>query len=509
MDVHHLSPRSRSLVSPAQVVALGLVVASIAWATWLVRDRPRHEEVELLSGSVLPSSELAIMEAAFDRAQLTDYRTEGGRVWVPRARQSAYMRALVDAEALPREFGGSLRRALESNSPWQSRAVQSEILRVATQDELALVICSMPGIERAAVLYDVDDDPTAGGLRGARVKTASVSVRTQPDADLDRARVEAIRVLVAASIAGLAPDRVAVTDLRSGRVHAGPLEDAPAVAAVDPTLARAIAHERHLADKIRQALAFVKGATVDVAIEFGPPAPPAPAAPEPEEFAAAPPQPNAAANAPAEIAVSPPPAKPIAAPAPVAAAVADVPVKVQVAIAVPETSLAAVASRAGGDDRAAAERHELDRLRQHVLGLLPPTPDPADRRVVITSFATPAARREGPAAPPPAAVSAAVADASAATAPATAADEPEIVASLRQLLRALGIPVDDAATIPKQTWIAATCVCVGLLAAWMWWAGSRRRDFPAQASGREPTTIDWSRPRDADRGHEPLDRVAA
>jgi predicted negative regulator of RcsB-dependent stress response len=64
------------------------------------------------------------------------------------------MRALVDAEALPREFGGSLRRALEKNSPWQSRAVQDELLRVATQEELSLVICSMPGIERAAVLYD-------------------------------------------------------------------------------------------------------------------------------------------------------------------------------------------------------------------------------------------------------------------------------------------------------------------------------------------------------------------
>ena len=125
MDAQPQSPRPQSLVSPSQLVAIGLVAASIGWAMWLMRDRPRHEEVELLSGSVLPSSELAIMEAAFDRAQLTDYRTEGGRVWVPRARQSAYMRALVDAEALPREFGGSLRRALENNSPWQSKAVQS------------------------------------------------------------------------------------------------------------------------------------------------------------------------------------------------------------------------------------------------------------------------------------------------------------------------------------------------------------------------------------------------
>ena len=91
------SRRKSSRVTPAQIVGIGLVAASLGWAAWLLRDRPMSEEVELLPGTVLPSSELAIVEAAFDRAQLIDHRTEDGRVWVPRPRQSAYMRALVDA----------------------------------------------------------------------------------------------------------------------------------------------------------------------------------------------------------------------------------------------------------------------------------------------------------------------------------------------------------------------------------------------------------------------------
>lgn len=518
MDAQHRSPRDRGFISPAQIVAIGLVAASIGWAMWLVRDRPRHEEVELLSGTVLPSSELAIMEAAFDRAQLTDYRTEEGRVWVPRARQSAYMRALVDAEALPREFGGSLRRALENNSPWQSRAVQSEILRVATQDELALVICSMPGIERAAVLYDVDDDPTAGGLRGSRVKTASVSVRTQADMELDRARVEAIRVLVASSIAGLTPDRVAVTDLRSGRVHAGPLDDGSAVAAVDPVLARTIAHERHLADKVRQALAFVKGATVDVTVEFGQPASVAetlPAAPEPDTPAPA--QAAAAANAPAEIAVAAPPA-PTAPPAAVPAPAADMPLTVHVAIAVPDAAIAALAARAGEPrDRvaaAAAEQRELDRIRQHVLQLLPVTPDPAKRRVVITTFAATAPTRRDTAAMPPVAETATAPAANLfeptpATAESARTGAPDLGASVVQVLRALGLPIAADTKLPRQVWVAATSVCVGLLAAWMWWAGSRRRPVDEPHGGRGQPTIDWSRSRGPEHGREPLDRVAA
>ncbi|MFO0424857.1 MAG: hypothetical protein ACK52C_14515, partial [Planctomycetia bacterium] len=232
---------------------LGLVAASVCWAAWLVSDRPINEEVEMLPGTVLPSSEMAIVEAAFARAQLADHRTEDGRGWVPRPRQSAYMRALVDAEALPREFGSSLKRALEKNSPWQSRAVQEEMLRVAVQEELAHVICSMPGIVRAAVLYDVGErSGFDGGIAAGPVKTASVNVRTQPDVELEPARVQAIRVLVAASIAGLKPDDVAVTDLRNGRVHAGPLvaEETHDDLAVDPELARRVAHERHLTAKV-------------------------------------------------------------------------------------------------------------------------------------------------------------------------------------------------------------------------------------------------------------------
>ena len=308
-------PRRSSRVTPAQVIALGLVAASIGWAAWVLRDRPTSEEVELLPGTVLPSSELAIVEAAFDRAQLTGHRTEDGRVWVPRPRQSAYMRALVDAEALPREFGSSLRRALESNSPWQSRAAQEELLRVAVQEELAHVICSMPGIERAAVLYDVDDRAAFDGtLGGGPTRTASVNVRTQPDVELEPPRVQAIRVLVAASIAGLEPERVAVTDLRSGRVHAGPLQPVEPVeppSTADPGLARQIAHERHLVAKVRQGLAFVKGAVVDVTVSFAAAAAAPPAA-EPQ----LPPRQQrvADANAPAEVAVAverrPPPRSP-------------------------------------------------------------------------------------------------------------------------------------------------------------------------------------------------------
>ena len=580
MDAQQPSPSLRDrqpplstlaqVITPAQVIALGLVLASIGWAAWLLRDRPANDEVELLAGTALPSSEMAIMEAAFDRAQLNDHRTDGGRVWVPRSRQSAYMRALVDAEALPREFGGSLRRALEKNSPWQSRAVQGEMLRAATQEELSLVICSMPGIERAAVLYDTESHHSLEG--GGPAKTASVNVRTQPDMELDTARIQAIRVLVSASIAGLTPERVAVTDLRSGRVHAGPLEAeadraATALAAADPALARQAAHEHHLATKVRQSLAFMKGATVDVSVDFSRaesaalPVPPRPEdlqsqpstdpatnpvtnpAAEPATGSMTATQKPADANAPAEIrprsaiiVASEPPASPppaLAAP-PARPIAADVPESILVSIAVPDSyfqiACRAAMERAGQPtlEPMAIEAHETERIRRHVLSLLPATRDPSQRRVLITSFpvaSTSMARREqtgrGMATAaarsglidrsPQASSGSASQDASQVSSQSSSQASSDVMGFADTIAAVAAGRFSD---VPRQIWLAATSVCVGLLAGFLWWMGGRpdrvrldrsQSGRPTPSGMRQPR-IDWSAGGDADNAAAPSGR---
>lgn len=479
--------RPASRVTPAQVIALGLVAISIGWAAWFLRDRPTNEEVELLPGTVLPSSELAIVEAAFDRAQLVGHRTEDGRIWVPRPRQSAYMRALVDAEALPREFGSSLRRALEQNSPWQSRAVQEESLRVAVQEELAHVICSMPGIERAAVLYDVDDRASFDGtLGGGPTRTASVNVRTQPDSELEPARVQAIRVLVAASIAGLEPERVAVTDLRSGRVHAGPLQhpDAEAEAAIDPALARRIAHERHLTAKVRQGLSFVKGAVVDVTVAF--------AADAPAETVVEPGLPPrqqrvADANSPAEVTITA-----ATAPQPAVVRRGDGPETIVVSLAIPETWFETALRSARVHDAAISaavvDRREEQRLREHVLQVLPAGSTPESRRVVITRFPA------GPSRPDTAARTVSTPPASAAVPPASPANRrlETVGAYIDATVQA--IVAGEPADVPREVWMALTAKCSALLAYILYRNAARTGGRPAPRAEGPPARrrIDWT-----------------
>ena len=499
-------PSRSSRVTPAQVIALGLVAASIGWGAWVLRDRPASEEVELLPGTVLPSSELAIVEAAFDRAQLSGHRTEDGRVWVSRPRQSAYMRALVDAEALPREFGSSLRRALESNSPWQSRAAQEELLRVAVQEELAHVICSMPGIERAAVLYDVNDRAAFDGtLGGGPTQTASVNVRTQPDVELEPSRVQAIRVLVAASIAGLDPERVAVTDLRSGRVHAGPLSPVDAAEPpplADPALARQIAHEHHLVSKVRQGLAFVKGAVVDVTVTFADDTAPAP----PVEPNLPPRQQRVAdANAPAEVDVTE-----VAAVAPVQSPSREGRIdSIVVSVAVPETWFDAVVRSARQRDTqmavAEVDRREEERLRGHILELLPPISRADGRRVVITRFPVVSSRPEPPPRPgaagsvsssaPPATTGNQTAAATPAAAPSTIGDYIDVTIQ--------AVSEGRFGDVPREVWMVVTAKCSAILAYILFRSGLRKEgpsphQRMADVDRRSPRSrIDWTAVDDA------------
>ncbi len=467
MDAHSTPFQSTTggvrVFSPLRVIALGLVAAAAGLAAWQLREESREGSVPLLADTLLPSSELALMEAAFDRAKLTDYAIDGGRILVPKGRQSSYMRALVDAEALPREFGGSLRRAMETSSPWQSRAAQDERLRIATQEELSLVLCSMPGIRRAAVLYD--QQPRASLGAGASFgsgprQTASVNIETDEDAVLDRVRARSIRVLVAASIAGLDPEDVAVTDLRSGLVYAGPLEAVPAD--VRPAEAERIALEERIAERIRRSLAYVHGAIVDVRAELGTPLTAKAVQQRSHQKAAD-------ANTPADVRRAPDSASPPQAAATLVADGRQI-LAVHAAVAIPQSS-------------AVGTENEI---RQHVLELLPSTADPQARSVTITCFPV------GTAAIPHNEERLAVEPAASSGSIPTAAQQRSVAPPGSPVAVTTSFPfsafsIDDLSAASQQVWISVLAL-TGLAVVWLlWWSGSRQQPHVDHAA-----TIDWT-----------------
>jgi hypothetical protein len=308
---------------------------------------------------------------------------------------------------------------------------------------------------------------------------------------------------VAASIAGLEPERVAVTDLRSGHVHAGPLspvEAAEPPPVADPALARQIAHEHHLVMKVRQGLAFVKGAVVDVTVTFA-------------DDSALPPavEPNlpprqqrvADANAPAEVALTE-----VAAVAPVNAPSREGCIdSIVVSVAVPETwfDAAVRAARQRDTQMAVAEvdRQEEERLRGHILELLPPLSRADGRRVVITRFPVVSSRPEPPPRPmaaapsptPPAAPGSQTATAAPAAMPSTIGEYIDVT---------IQAVVDGRfGDVPREVWMVVTAKCSAILAYILFRSGMRREGpspHPrvADADRRSPRSrIDWTTVDDA------------
>ena len=209
-----LAERWRSMTVGARFVVGLLAMVGILSIAFLADREAPQADMLLLGGETIAPDQLPRTEAAFAKAGLSDYQIEGGRIRIPRGRNSAYLSALAAADALPRNFGEILDDAVRQTNPLMSRAQQEEMIKIARQNELAALIQKMKGVERASVIYDrVKKD----GLRGGENITACVSVMLHENQSLQREQVVSLRSLVSSSIAGLEPNKVTVIDLNSGR----------------------------------------------------------------------------------------------------------------------------------------------------------------------------------------------------------------------------------------------------------------------------------------------------
>lgn len=253
----------KSMTPGARVTAALLLAVVIISLGYLVTHQVHGGETYLLGGQSFTSAELSSMEAAFGKAGLSGYELDGSRVRIPAGQKSMYMAALVDHEALPAHFGDFLTSAMVKVGPFTSRQQQEELLKLAKQQELASIILSMQGMEKASVQYD---SQKKSGFRQASLTTASVSVKRAGTLPLEDKQVPMIRHLVAGAFAGLSPDNVSVIDL-NGRTYSGKSDGLPG-ASEDPYVARMREYQSMYEAQIHNALSYVPGVTVTASVEL-------------------------------------------------------------------------------------------------------------------------------------------------------------------------------------------------------------------------------------------------
>jgi len=253
-------------MTPAARITSGLLLAVVVVSlVYLFRYQVSGPDDYLMCEPV-PQGYLSAMEAAFHKANLTNYTVEGNRIRIPRGQRAAYSAALIEGKALPPNFGSAINKAVEGNGIFDLPAVRKQRDLAAKQEELALMIRAMPGIENANVLYDTDSKP--GGFGREKVTTATVGVKPQGSGQLDGERVSSIRLAVAGAFAGMKPENVTVIDL-NGRTWSGDSES-NGILGENQYAAVKEMHERSLKGKVLNALSFIPNLAVEVSVMLDP-----------------------------------------------------------------------------------------------------------------------------------------------------------------------------------------------------------------------------------------------
>ena len=266
--LNRASTQARDLLlslTPAARITAGLLLTVVVISlAYLFNHQMSGPDAYLMGGEYFTAGQLPSMEAAFAKAGLIDYQTEGNRIRIPRGQHAAYMGALADGGALPPNFETYFDKALSSGGAFISKQERTQRMNIAKQNTLALIIRSMRDIENASVIFDLKK---GRGLSKTDIVTAMVSVKPLGSEPLEPKRVPHLRKLVAGAIAGLKPENVTVADV-NGRTYGAGGEDGLGDPLEDPYYSRKAYYEQQLEAKIRDLVSHIPGAVVHVNAEL-------------------------------------------------------------------------------------------------------------------------------------------------------------------------------------------------------------------------------------------------
>ena len=254
-------------LSPAmRVVAVLLAAVVVVGLAFLFVSPMGESGVYLLGGYRFNATEVTAAQAAFSKAGLGGSVVEGNQIRVPGGTEADYVAAMADAEVLPRNFNQILDDTLAKVSPFMPPRQREELIKNAKQRELANIIRSMADVDAAAVLYDRRRER---GLPVRETLTASVTVWPTPGTPLPRQRFNAIRRLVARSIAGLTEANVSVIDAGGGSDPSAE-DDLAGDSEGDPYMKATRRHERRVVSSVLGALEYVPGVRISAIVKLDP-----------------------------------------------------------------------------------------------------------------------------------------------------------------------------------------------------------------------------------------------
>lgn len=236
-----------------------MVLAGLAFVMY-IGVGPSEEQ--LLAGKVFSAEELRHAEDALRQAGLTQFRTDGQKILVPKAEVTRYNAALVANKGLPAQFGAELERMHKEYSLFASESQRRELLELAKQKELSKWIRTIPDIEDAGVIWERSKQrPFAGDAK----VTATVSVRPRAGRELSSDLAQSLRLAVAGAVADLSANDVTVFNLATGKAVHVPAENDPFNSQFLDQINK---YRESYQQSIAEALAFIPNVLVSVNVEL-------------------------------------------------------------------------------------------------------------------------------------------------------------------------------------------------------------------------------------------------
>jgi len=200
-----------------RMVTLASIIVAILAVLHVSQRQSNAPMQELLQGCKLENRDLHRMQIAFGQAGLSDFKIKEGRVWVPQAKQSAYLAAVNGHNAIPAELKFSPDLATtDSGNPFLSRSQQEYREHARRKNQIREMVIRLPFVDQA--WFEMDQAPRQNAFSDTK-RSAVLSIRSTPEAQLRVAHVDTIKQMVAGAVTDLSVENIVVIDLDNGFAH--------------------------------------------------------------------------------------------------------------------------------------------------------------------------------------------------------------------------------------------------------------------------------------------------
>ena len=206
-----------------RMVTLASIIVAILAVLHVSQRQSNAPMQELLQGCKLENRDLHRMQIAFGQAGLSDFKIKEGRVWVPQAKQGAYLAAVNGHNAIPAELKFSPDLATtDSGNPFLSRSQLEYREHARRKNQIREMVIRLPFVDQA--WFEMDQAPRQNAFSNTK-RSAVLSIRSTPEAQLRVAHVDTIKQMVAGAVTGLSVENVVVIDLDNGFAHQANIDE--------------------------------------------------------------------------------------------------------------------------------------------------------------------------------------------------------------------------------------------------------------------------------------------